>query len=326
MLKVFSWPRCGRTAIGCGKPPPAPQDYPNRPDHRGGALRRRRPGRHRGAHRGGADERTARPADGDRERRRRRRHDRLGARRQGRAGRLHRAAVGQRRAGAVPQLYARPLYNPVTDFEHVALFNDSARVLIVRKDFPANNYAEFVAYTKANHKDAIRLGRHGLRLAHLRHPDRHGARRHGHARALPRRRSGDAGPDRGPPRLHARTDLHRDAADQGRHREGHRHVRPERAPGLENIPAAPELGLKGLDCGAWGGFSFPKGTPKAIVERLAKATSDAIDTPAVVERYKGIGVVVPAKDRRSPEYFTKFVQSEIERWGVPIKASGVKIE
>ena len=27
---------------------------------------------------------------------------------------------------------------------------NSARVLIVRKDFPANNYAEFVAYTKAN--------------------------------------------------------------------------------------------------------------------------------------------------------------------------------
>jgi tripartite-type tricarboxylate transporter receptor subunit TctC len=99
-----------------------------------------------------------------------------------------------------------------------------------------------------------------------------------------------------------------------------------RAPGLDNVPAAPELGLKGLDCGAWGGFSFPKGTPKAIVDRLAKATSDAIDTPAVIDRYKGIGVVVPAKDRRTPEYFTKFVQSEIDRWGVPIKASGMKIQ
>ena len=99
---------------------------------------------------------------------------------------------------------------------------------------------------------------------------------------------------------------------------------PSAAPGLENIPTADELGLKGLDCGAWGAFSFPKGTPKAIVDRLAKASSDAIDTPAVVERYKGIGVVVAAKDRRTPEYFTKFVQSEIERWAVPIKASGMQ--
>jgi tripartite-type tricarboxylate transporter receptor subunit TctC len=100
----------------------------------------------------------------------------------------------------------------------------------------------------------------------------------------------------------------------------------ERAPGLETIPAAPELGLKGLDCGAWGGFSFPKGTPKEIVARLAKATSDAIDTPAVVERYKSIGVVVAAKDRRSPEYTTQFVKSELERWAVPIRASGIALD
>ena len=40
----------------------------------------------------------------------------------------------------------------------------------------------------------------------------------------------------------------------------------DRGPGLENIPTAEELGVKGLDCGAWGSFSFPKDTPKAIVQ------------------------------------------------------------
>ena len=40
----------------------------------------------------------------------------------------------------------------------------------------------------------------------------------------------------------------------------------DRAPGLENLPTADELGMKGLDCGAWGAFSFPKGTPQAIVQ------------------------------------------------------------
>ena len=49
-----------------------------------------------------------------------------------------------------PALYKRQMYNPVTDFEHAALHNDSARLLLVRKDFPANNFAEFVAYAKAN--------------------------------------------------------------------------------------------------------------------------------------------------------------------------------
>ena len=47
-------------------------------------------------------------------------------------------------------LYKKPLYNAVTDFEHIALFSDSARVLITRKDLPVNTLSEFVAYAKAN--------------------------------------------------------------------------------------------------------------------------------------------------------------------------------
>src|SRR5512133_3442527 len=47
-------------------------------------------------------------------------------------------------------LYKKPLYNAATDFEHVALFSDSARVLITRKDLPANTLPEFVAYARAN--------------------------------------------------------------------------------------------------------------------------------------------------------------------------------
>src|SRR5262249_13357665 len=47
-------------------------------------------------------------------------------------------------------LYKRPLYNAVTDFEHVAPFSDSARVLITRKDLPVTTLAEFVAYARAN--------------------------------------------------------------------------------------------------------------------------------------------------------------------------------
>src|SRR4029078_9587703 len=60
-----------------------------------------------------------------------------------------------------PALYKRQLYNPIADFEHVALHNDSARVLIVRQDFPANNFAEFVAYVKAN-ADKIQYGSPGI--------------------------------------------------------------------------------------------------------------------------------------------------------------------
>ena len=58
----------------------------------------------------------------------------------------------------------------------------------------------------------------------------------------------------------------------------------------------------------------------------AKAVNEAVETPAVRERYKSIGVTIPPSERRTPEYLAKFVPSEIERWAAPIKASGASAE
>src|SRR5690349_4797810 len=50
----------------------------------------------------------------------------------------------------IPNFQKRAAYDPVNDFDHVALFSDSARVLIARKDLPPNDFKEFIAYAKAN--------------------------------------------------------------------------------------------------------------------------------------------------------------------------------
>jgi tripartite-type tricarboxylate transporter receptor subunit TctC len=226
-----------------------------------------------------------------------------------------------------PTLYKRQLYNPITDFEHAALHNDSARVLIARKDFPANTFAEFVAYTKANASKlqygsaGVGSGGHvctilldqamGTKITHV-----------------PYRGAGPSMQDLIAGRLDYMAEQISTAAPQirGGTVKAYATLGPEPAPGLENLPTTESQGMKGLDCGAWGAFSFPKGTPRAIVQKLSKASSDAIDTPAVRERFKTLGVTPIPPDRRSPEYLTRFVQSEIARWAVPIKASGVVVE
>jgi len=101
---------------------------------------------------------------------------------------------------------------------------------------------------------------------------------------------------------------------------------PDPAPGLETLATTDSQGIKGLDCSAWGSFSFPKGTPQPIVQKLAKAISDTLDTPAVLARYKTLGVAPIAKERRSPEYLNQFLKTEMERWGTALRASGVQIE
>ncbi len=226
-----------------------------------------------------------------------------------------------------PTLYKRQMYNPVADFEHAALHNDSARVLLVRKDFPASSFAEFVAYVKAN-ADRLQYGSPGVGSG-------------GHVCAIllnqalgvtithvPYRGAGPAMQDLLAGRLDFMLEQTSTSIPQvrGGTVKALAALSPEPAPGLETLPTVDSQGMKGLDCGAWGAFSFPKGVPRSIVQKLSKASSDALDTPAVLARFKTLGVTPIARDRRSPEYLTKFVQSEIARWAVPINASGVKIE
>src|SRR5262245_9322949 len=96
---------------------------------------------------------------------------------------------------------------------------------------------------------------------------------------------------------------------------------PRRNPALPEIATAGEQGLTGFDADSWGALFLPKGTPPAIVQRLARATSEVLDLPTVAQRYLELGVSVPAPERRSPEFLAKFLPTEIAKWAVPIKAS-----
>jgi tripartite-type tricarboxylate transporter receptor subunit TctC len=95
---------------------------------------------------------------------------------------------------------------------------------------------------------------------------------------------------------------------------------------LPDLATADEQGLAGFDADAWNAFFLPRSTPEPIVRRLAKATSDALDLPWVRERLEGLGLNVPAPERRTPEYLTKLVPRELEKWAAPVKASGASAD
>jgi tripartite-type tricarboxylate transporter receptor subunit TctC len=221
-------------------------------------------------------------------------------------------------------LYKKPLYDTANDFTPVTLVTDSARVLITRSDFPAATLPEFVAYAKANagklqygsagagsgsHVCAILLdAAMGTRITHL-----------------PYRGSAPALQDM----IGGRIDFMCEQISTALPQIEAKMVKAvatlglDRAPGLEDLPTAKEQGIDGLDCGAWGAFMFPKGTPDAIVQRMARAANETVETTSVRDRLKAIGVTIPARERRTLDYLAKFIPSEIDRWVAPIKASGV---
>jgi tripartite-type tricarboxylate transporter receptor subunit TctC len=224
-------------------------------------------------------------------------------------------------------LYKQPLYNAATDFTPVGLFTDSPRVLITRKDLPPNTPSEFIAYAKANHAKmqygspgggsgghvcAILLdGIIGARVTHV-----------------PYRGAGPAMQDMIGGRLDYMCEQISTAFPQinASAVKGLAILGPERVSVLPQLPAAKEVGLGDFDCGAWSAIVLPLNTPDAIVRKLNKAASEAIDTPSVKARLAEVGVTVVSPDRRSPEYLAKFIPAEIAKWAGPIKASGVSGE
>jgi len=224
-------------------------------------------------------------------------------------------------------LSKKPLYDAATDFAHVALIADVGLVLLARKDLPAQNLQEFIAYTRTNHArmqfasggagtsshiGCVLLNQTiGVETTHV-----------------PYRGGGPAQADL----IAGRVDyLCNIASTVGQALETKQvkalaTLTPQRSPILPELPTAHEQGLKDFDAYTWNAVFMPKATPPPLVDKLNQAIRKVMDTPAFRERLHTLGLIVVAPERRSPEYLQKFVVREIEKWAVPIKASGVKEE
>lgn len=223
----------------------------------------------------------------------------------------------------VPALYKKPQYDPVADFTPVTLFADSARILITRKDLPVNTLKEFVSYAKSN-QGKMQYGSAGSGSgSHICAVLFHSAI-DVNITHIPYRGSAMAMRDLIGGRLDHIFEQISTAVPliQGGSVKPIAIMGAERAAVLKDIPSTDESGLAGLDCGTWSALVFPKGTPGAIVRKLAQATSEAIDTPSTRERFANVGVTVTPAAKRGPENLAKYLASEIEKWTKPIKQSG----
>ena len=99
----------------------------------------------------------------------------------------------------------------------------------------------------------------------------------------------------------------------------------QRSPALPNVPTAIEQGFD-VEAYTWNGFFLPKGTPEAIVQKLNHATVEAMKTPELRAKLESAGLEFVAEDRTTPAYLAKFVQDEIAKWAVPIKAGGISVD
>jgi tripartite-type tricarboxylate transporter receptor subunit TctC len=100
------------------------------------------------------------------------------------------------------------------------------------------------------------------------------------------------------------------------------HSLPKRTPLLANIPPIAET-IPGFDYSGWQGFFIPKGTPKAITEKLRAAV---VKTVALPDVKKALDIQATEVVVRGPEEFRKVVQDSMIKNAVVVKAVGLKAE
>ncbi|MFT3777269.1 MAG: tripartite tricarboxylate transporter substrate binding protein [Ottowia sp.] len=98
---------------------------------------------------------------------------------------------------------------------------------------------------------------------------------------------------------------------------------PQRSPLQPAVPTLAEVGVKGVEVGAWQGFMGPRGMPDAVVKLLNGHLNEIIRMPDVAERMKALALI-PAGGE--PAALSRLVADHNSRFGKVIKEAGIVVE
>ena len=224
---------------------------------------------------------------------------------------------------AAPVLTPNVKYDSERDFEPIGLTAHSPAVIVARKDFPAKNVSEFVAYLRQN-GDKVKQAHGGIgassHMACLMFNQALGIR----PTLVAYRGTAPAMNDLVGGHVDFLCEQSVSVAEQVAAGTVRAYVvsSNQRLAALPDIPSAKEGGIN-YQMSIWAGIFAPKGTPKEIVAKLATALDKALDAPAVRKRLADLGGSIPTKQERTPASFTRLVKAEIARWSPMLKAASL---
>ena len=225
----------------------------------------------------------------------------------------------------LPIIYKKLPYDPVTDFEPIALLYVADVILCVNPALPAKSVKEFISLAKSKpgqlnmasagtgsvaHLAGLMLSKMtATSSAHI--PYKGGAANiiavaAGEAQWLISPISAVIG--------QVRAGRLRALASGGKRRSTF----------LPDLPTLQESDVSGYEFYSWGGFMAPAATPRFILQKLHAAMTRALAAPEVKEQFAAQGVEVPAGASR--EDFGRFIASEQQKMRDLAKAAGLKPE
>jgi tripartite-type tricarboxylate transporter receptor subunit TctC len=220
--------------------------------------------------------------------------------------------------------YPNLAYKPDVDFEPIGLAMESPLLIVARKDFPAANLKEFVAYVKAN-AEKLNMGHAGVGSILF----SFGLLLNSIMGVKPTLVPFNGGGPATTALLGGQIDYTCGGiTDVGSHvRAGalkaYAIAADERNAVLPDVPTTKEAGLPEFKAMPWFALFAPKGTPQPILDKLSDALDKALDDAAVRKRFFDLGGEIPDKPRRGQQALAMLIKDEIARWAPVIKAANI---
>ena len=223
-----------------------------------------------------------------------------------------------------PFVFPKIPFDTVKDFAPVTKLGDAALVLVAHPSVPAKNFAELLAYSKAN-PGKLSFGhsgtggtthvagellkqRTGLDMTHI-----------------PYKSGGQAVIDT----IGGQVPLsYSSVAGAQAHLKSGRLVgigisTPRRLSSLPDVATFIEQGLAGFDVSSWVGVMAPVKTPRAVIDKLNAAIVAALKEPDLRERYATLGVEPVGN---TPEQFAEQIRTDLARWQKVVEAAKIRLD
>ena len=216
-------------------------------------------------------------------------------------------------------------YDPVTDFEPIALIGNTPWLFVVKNDLPVKDIKELIAWLKAN-PDKATFGTAGQgspsHIGGVLFQNVTGTR----FQFIPYRGTAPVVPDL----VSGQIDMAilDPITSLPQHRAGKIRILAvmgqKRGSGSQDIPRGDESGAPGVYVEPWQGMWAPKGTPREIVLKLNEGVRAALADEGNRRKFADQSYELTPKENLSPEYLAQFLKADIEKWWPIIKAAGIK--
>ncbi len=200
-------------------------------------------------------------------------------------------------------------------FVPIAMVAKTFGIVALRKDFPAKDLKEFIAYAKSN-PGKINLGHAGVGSSNFRIGTSVSQAAENEVTLVGYRGAAPAPTDA----IGGQIDGVCDAAASVSQAIDDKLVRglvvgsTVRLATLPDLPTSTEAGLADFEAQGWNGLFAPKGTPPAIIGKLNAAARTAVESEVVKKRFHGLSTVAPDASEHAPEVLQQLVTRDVEKY------------